>query len=89
MPQAPIIPGPAETDDQHRLEQLEAVIARGIAAYDERNRIIVRLVEGGEPKVSVMRRLNRVRERVGVPGLTLAAITQTLRRVEARETVEK
>lgn len=83
MPRHAIIPGPAETDDEHRLEQLEAVIARGIAAYTERNRLIARMVEQGTPKASLARRLNRVRERVGVPTLTPDAITATLRRVEA------
>ena len=80
MPRQQIVPGPPETDEQHRLEQLEATIARGLLAYEERNALIVRLVEGGEAKASVCRRLNRVRERLGVPTLTPDSVAATIRR---------
>jgi len=81
MPKQQIVPGPPVTDEEHRLEQLEAVIARGLLAYEERNRLIVRLVEQGEAKASVVRRLNRVRERLGVPTLTPDSVAATIRRV--------
>jgi len=82
----PITPE-AVTDDEHQLEYLEGIIAKGLAAYESRNRLIVHMVEGGYTKADIARRLNRVRERVGVEALTPAAITATCKRVGVLEAV--
>jgi hypothetical protein len=81
MPRKMLIPGPAATDEEHRLEQLEATIVRGLLAYEERNRLIVRMVEEGEPQARLVRRLNRVRERLGAATLSPDSIAATVRRV--------
>ena len=82
----PITPE-AQTDEEHRLEHLEGIIARGLSAYEQRNRLIVHMVENGYTKADIARRLNRVRERVGVEPLTAAAITATCKRVSLPEAV--
>lgn len=73
----------AQTDDEHRLEQLEAVIARGLAAYRERNDLIARMVHAGTPKVAVARRINLVRERLGVEPVTADAVAKAAQRYKA------
>ena len=82
----PITPE-ASTDTEHELEHLEAIIARGLAAYDKRNKLIVHMVDMGYSKADIARRLNRVRERVGVEPLTPAAITATCKRISVPEAV--
>lgn len=83
MNKRPFIPGEAETDEEHRLEQLEATIARGLSAYAERNRLIYDLSQRGYRQADLARRLNRVRERLGVSTLTPDSIAATIRRVES------
>lgn len=65
---------------QH-LEQLEKTIARGLASYDERNHLIVSLVEQGVRQAEVARRLNKVRAKIGVATITPDAVAATMRRV--------
>lgn len=73
----------AQTDDEHRLEQLEAVIARGLLAMTERNRLIARMVHDGTPAVAVQRRINRVRDRLGVETITRDAVAKAVERHKA------
>lgn len=71
------------TDKQlAELARLETVISRGLAAYDERNRLIADLVEQGIKQAEVTRRLNAVRSKVGVATLGPCAVAAVMRRVE-------
>ena len=69
--------------DVDELQRLERLIARGIKAYDERNALIVALVNRGHKQVDVARIINRVREKLGVPLITPDAIAATIKRVTA------
>jgi coenzyme F420-reducing hydrogenase gamma subunit len=74
-------------DDQlfNELDKLEKIIAQGLAAYDKRNRLIVRLVESGISQAEVTRRLNKVRDRANVATLGPCAVAATMRRVYEAE----
>jgi uncharacterized coiled-coil protein SlyX len=78
-----IIPAAAETDDERRLEELEAKIARGLAAYAERNQLIYDMTMRGYRQADLVRRLNRIRALLGVSTLTPDSIAATIRRVRA------
>lgn len=67
------------------LDKLEKVIAKGLAAYEQRNKLIVSLVENGVRQAEVTRRLNKVREKMGVPIITPDAVAATMRRVYKKE----
>jgi hypothetical protein len=70
-----------KNNDIDELQRLERLIARGIKAYDERNALIVALVNRGHKQVDVARIINRVREKLGVPLITPDAIAATIKRV--------
>lgn len=70
-----------KTNDVDELQRLERLIARGIQAYDQRNALIVALVERGHTQADVARIINRVREKIGVPPITPDAIAATIKRV--------
>lgn len=69
----------------HELESLERVICKGLATYDERNRLIVRLVEQGVRQAEITRRLNKVRQKMNVATITPDAVAATMRRVYKKE----
>ncbi len=68
---------PAMTD----LDRLEQTIIEGQRAYEERNALIVALVEAGASQASVARHLNSLRASWGAPSLTPDAIAATIKRV--------
>jgi hypothetical protein len=70
-----------KTNDVAELQRLERLIARGIKAYDERNALIVALVNRGHKQVDVARIINRERQKLGVPLITPDAIAATIKRV--------
>lgn len=77
------------TDEQlKQLAKLETVISKGLAAYDERNKLIVRLVEQGVKQAEVTRALNAVRTSHGVAVITPCAVAATMRRVYREEQSE-
>lgn len=69
-------------DDVAELQRLERLIARGLKAYDQRNAIIVALVDRGHRQTDVARIINREREKLGVPLITADAIAATIKRVK-------
>jgi len=70
------------------LHRLEKIIAHGLATYNQRNELIVRLVESGVRQAEVTRRLNKVRTEMGVATITPDAVAATMRRVYKRERAE-
>lgn len=82
MARTRIEPGPPATAQEQRLEQLEAVIAAGLIARTERNRLLWEMSEGGYRQVDLMRRLNRVRAAHGVPELTPDAVAVVIKRFQ-------
>lgn len=72
-------------DKLKELARLEGIISRGLAAYDERNHLIADLVEDGIRQAEITRRLNAVREKIGVDTLGPCAVAAVLRRVERQE----
>lgn len=71
------------TNEVDELQRLERLIARGIRAYDQRNALIVALVERGHKQVDVARIINREREKLGVALITADAIAATIKRLRA------
>jgi hypothetical protein len=67
------------------LESMERVICKGLATYDARNQLIVRLVEQGVKQAEVTRRLNKVRQKMSVATITPDAVAATMRRVYKKE----
>lgn len=65
------------------LEGLESMICDGLRAYEERNRLIVDLIEDGMSHNQIAEILNRVRDEFQVARLTPSAISKTRRRVNA------
>ena len=70
-------------NDVDELKRLERLIARGIKAYDERNALIVALVNRGHKQIDVARIINREREKLGVALITPDAIAATNKRANA------
>ena len=71
------------TEEQlSELARLETVISKGLAAYDQRNRLITDLVGQGVKQAELTRRLNAVRSKVGVATLGPCAVAAVMRRVE-------
>jgi|694.fasta_scaffold01021_34 hypothetical protein len=70
-------------NDVDELKRLERLIARGIKAYDERNALIVALVNRGHKQIDVARIINREREKLGVALITPDAIAATIKRANA------
>ena len=64
-----------------QLDKLERVIAKGLVAYEERNALIVSLIQNGVKQAEVARRINRVRQHTGAPTITPDAVAATMRRV--------
>lgn len=73
--------GRTAVDRLDRLRRLEGIICDGIKAYEDRNALIVLLVDSGISKAEVSRQLNAVRDSTGVDRLTPAAITATCKRL--------
>ena len=69
-----------KNNDIDELQRLERLIARGIKAYDERNALIVALVNRGHKQVDVARIINRERKKLGVALITPDAIAATIKR---------
>ena len=74
-------PGRTAVDPLDRLRRLEGIICDGIKAYEERNALIVSLVDSGMSKAEVARQINAVRDSNSVDRLTPAAITATCKRL--------
>lgn len=70
------------------LEKLERTICRGLAAYDERNELIVALVHAGHRQADIARAINSIRKKVGAPPITPDAIAATIKRVEKKNSPE-
>jgi hypothetical protein len=68
-----------------KLSRLEAVISKGLVAYEERNRLIADLVEEGMGQADLTRRLNAIRAKEGAEALGPCAVAATIRRVTRQQ----
>lgn len=73
---------PQQEQQLEQLDKLERVIAKGLLAYEERNELIVSLIQSGVKQAEVARRINRVRQHTGAPTITPDAVAATLRRIK-------
>jgi hypothetical protein len=65
---------------EERLRHLEMLYVAGQQALEERNRLVLEMVDGGYRQADIFRRLNEARERAGGRPLTRDAVFMLVRR---------